>query len=293
VDVRLDRRIGNFFNGTVGYSYQTAQNTASDPLTNRGRGVAALAGLSSTIGPPPQATVPTTFSRPHTLTGAFSVTIPAGWRPHTVVGKVLGGTSIFATALYTSGTAYTRCDPGEGASSIFSDEGCTGPINRTRLPAYRQLNLRLTREFRLGRLGLTAYLDARNLLNFTNIVRVFALTGAVSSAEDQSKRWSTDSSLYAVEAAANGVRDIDGTMDLRFGGLAASGCGSWVRGDTGPAVPNCVYLIRAEERFGDGDHRFDLAEQRRASLAFYEVDRGLSNLTGEPRRFRLGLELAF
>jgi hypothetical protein len=58
-------------------------------------------------------------------------------------------------------------------------------------------------------------------------------------------------------------------------------------------VPNCVYLIRAEERFGDGDHRFDLAEQRRASLAFYQSDRGIQNFSGEPRRLRLGMELSF
>ncbi len=33
LDVRLDRRFGNFFNGTVSYAYQQAKNTGSDPFT--------------------------------------------------------------------------------------------------------------------------------------------------------------------------------------------------------------------------------------------------------------------
>ncbi len=36
-----------------------------------------------------------------------------------------------------------------------------------------------------------------------------------------------------------------------------------------PSVPNCVYLIRAEERYGNGDHIYTLAEQLNASNALY------------------------
>jgi hypothetical protein len=46
------------------------------------------------------------------------------------------------------------------------------------------------------------------------------------------------------------------------------------------APPNCVYLIRAEERFGNGDHVFTLAEQTRAVAALYQVSRGLQAFTG-------------
>ena len=80
---------------------------------------------------------------------------------------------------------------------------------------------------------------------------------------------------------------------MGFGGRVASGCGAWVNAGALPAVPNCVYLIRAEERYGDGDHRFTLQEQRRASAASYRVDRGTHQFLGEPRRLRLGLELTF
>ena len=60
-----------------------------------------------------------------------------------------------------------------------------------------------------------------------------------------------------------------------------------------PAAPNCVYLIRAEERFGNGDHQFTADEQVAASNALYNTIRGTQNFTGEPRRMRVGFELNF
>ena len=59
------------------------------------------------------------------------------------------------------------------------------------------------------------------------------------------------------------------------------------------AVADCVYLIRAEERFGNGDGVFTLAEQQAASDASYMVNRGTNSFTGQGRRLRLGLELNF
>ena len=85
----------------------------------------------------------------------------------------------------------------------------------------------------------------------------------------------------------------DGAVDLRFFGLVASGCDAWRTASGRPAAPDCVYLIRAEERYGDGDHIFTVAEQRRASDAFYAFDRGAYNFLGDPRRLRLGVEVTF
>ena len=84
-------------------------------------------------------------------------------------------------------------------------------------------------------------------------------------------------------------------MDLTFGGVGdpRTGCGNWVAADLRPAAPNCVYLIRAEQRFGDGDHVFTVDEQRRASDAFYRFERGIQTFTDEPRRLRLGIEVTF
>jgi hypothetical protein len=139
------------------------------------------------------------------------------------------------------------------------------------------------------------------LFNFANVLRVFSTTGDIVNSTDRQARWSTDSSDYAAAGHASGVYLGNGSVDLRFGGLVASGCDEWLNGAGAPAAPNCVYLIRAEERYGNGDHVFTVDEQRRASDALYAAvgrtssffARGRHNFTGDPRRLRLGLEVSF
>ena len=67
----------------------------------------------------------------------------------------------------------------------------------------------------------------------------------------------------------------------------------WVSQSGQGASPSCVYLIRAEQRYGNGDGIFDREEQDLAIQAFYAVLRGSSNFTDPPRRIRLGLEWRF
>jgi len=136
----------------------------------------------------------------------------------------------------------------------------------------------------------------RNLLNFRNVLQVFAVNGDVRNDEVFERYLDADLDDLEVEADANGVRGADGEIDLRFGGVAdpRTQCGNWVssKGEA-PAAANCVYLIRAEERYGNGDHIFTVDEQTRASDALYEVTRGLQAFTGAPRRVRLGIEVSF
>jgi hypothetical protein len=304
IDVRLDRRIGNLLNGTLAYTYQNAKSTGSDPFSNRDAGLVALQQLGGAILPAPQATLPTDFSRPHSLTGALSLTFAGDWKRGTAAGVILRNLGLYATFRYASGTPYTTCSALQGNENAFSGGGClqgAGAINGARLPSWKQFDLRLTKSFDLGPLTTTAYLDARNLFNFMNTLVVFNVTGETTNPADRQNNWSTDSSDYAAQATISGVYGEDGSLDLRFGGYAASGCGAWLSGGGQPAAPNCVYLIRAEERYGDGDHVFTLAEQRRASDDFYAAvgrrssffGRGRQNFTGDPRRLRLGLEVSF
>jgi carboxypeptidase family protein/TonB-dependent receptor-like protein len=307
VDLRLDRRIGNLLNGTISYSYQDSKSTGDDPFVNQDAGVVVLEEIGGSISPPPQAILPSRLSRPHTLAGAVSLTFPPDWQRGTLAGAVLGNLGVFAIFRYASGSAFTTCRAAAGNESAIletSISGCTqgiGAINAARLPALRQFDLRLAKQLDLGRIGLNAYLDVRNLFNFVNTLRVFQVTGGIVNPVDRQNRWSTDSSAYAAEARVSGVYGSDGSLDLRFEGAVASGCAGWLSGGGQPAAPNCVYLIRAEERYGDGDHVFTLAEQRRASDAFYAavgqssnfVARGRHNFTGDPRRLRLGVELSF
>jgi hypothetical protein len=299
VDIRLDRRIGNLLNGVLAYTFQDAKNTGDDPLSYLNRQSVLVSNTSGINVLPPQAMLTTRDSRPHNLSGALALHFPADWRQGTLVGSILSRTGVYAVFRYASGTAYTRCEPAPGNESFTSSTGgCSfdvalGEFNGVRLPAEKQFDLRVTRGFRVGPVEANAYLDARNLFNFRNVVEVFSAFNDIVSRPERDKFWAADSSAFAREGLASGVLDDLGGLDLRFSGAGASGCGNWIRADGAPASANCIYLIRAEERYGNGDHIFDLAEQRRAADALYQANRGIQTFTGAPRRLRVGLEINF
>jgi hypothetical protein len=300
IDLRLDRRFGNLFNGTLSYSFQEAKNTGSDPDTYIDFGSRVLNSISGGNQPPPQASLPTDFNRPHTLAAAASLTFPNDWNQGSTVGSIFENVGLYATFRYASGTPYTACALGSTDQDVVSGDNCDREFpegqNQSRLPAFKNLNLRLTKGFGLGGLDVTAYLDARNVLNFTNIIQVFTQTNDVKNLDEADNEFDANVEEVAEEAEASGVPiAADGTIDLTFGGIPDRrvGCATWVTSDNAAAAPNCVALIRAEQRFGDGNGQYTLAEQRRASDALYNTIRGIHNFTGDPRRMRLGLEVSF
>jgi hypothetical protein len=299
LDIRLDRRFGNLFNGTVGYSYQQAKGTGSDPFTfvNFGARILQAVGGINGLQPPAQGINPTDNSRPHTVTGAFSLSFPSDWKRGTTLGSVFRNFNVFTTVRYTSGTAYSKCDPKNSAEeSILSIENCVisfpEGLNSQRLPSYKELNARFTKSFGLGGLDVTGYLDVRNLLNFRNVIEVFAVNGDTKNDQERAEHLKADLDDLQSERDANSATFAgDGeSIDLTFG---TSGCGSWTTNSARPAAANCVYLIRAEERWGDGDHIFTVDEQSRAINALYDAGRGEQEHTAPGRRARLGVEINF
>jgi hypothetical protein len=300
LDVRLDRRFGNLFNGTLSYSFMEAKNTGSDPDTYIDFGSRVINQLSGGNQPPPQAILPTDFSRPHTLAAAASLTFPGDYKQGSTLGSILQNFGVYATFRYTSGTPYTRCNNTSSDQDRLSGDNCDREfpegINQSRLPAFKNLDMRFTKGFSLGGMDLTAYLDARNILNIKNIIQVFDATGDVVNNQEAEAEFSANQDEWLSEAGANEIPvSSDNTIDLSFDGAAdpRTGCGGWVTADGDPAAPNCIYMIRTEERFGNGDHLFDAAEQRRASDAEYNLIRGIHNFTSDPRRMRLGIEVNF
>ena len=302
IDVRLDRRFGNYFNGTIAYAFQQAKNTGSDPFTyiNYGSRIVNQVGGNNGVQPPPQGILPTDDSRPHALTGAFSVILPNDFSQGSTMGSILRNVSVFSTFRFTSGTAYTKCGESNEEQSVLSIENCVRlfpeGLNTQRLPSFKEINARFTKGFGLGGLDLTAYLDVRNLLNFRNVLQVFAVNGDVRNDEEREAHLNADLEDLAIEGEANGVLGTDGELDLTFGGLVdrRTGCGSWVSSRGGaPAAANCVYLIRAEQRFGDGDGTYTVVEQSAAINALYDVARGKHQHLGIGRRARVGLEINF
>ena len=79
---------------------------------------------------------------------------------------------------------------------------------------------------------MTAYLDARNVLNFRNIIQVFTQTNDVKNLDEQENEFAADNAdEVQAEALASGV-DVaaDGTIDLSFGDIPdrRQGCAGWV-----------------------------------------------------------------
>ena len=279
LEAKLDARMGAAFSGWLAYSYQNA--VIETPT--------ALGQLT---------TVPTLDNRPHSFAGALVLSVPADWKRGSMTGAIFGNVSIYTTFRLASGTPYTPCEPGIAVdNTVLSPDLCTSisssTLNTARLPAFKQLDLRLTKRFGPGG-HFSGYIDARNPLSFRNVLAVFAVNKETSNPAESAGNWLADSVDLSAEASANGVYRAGGAINLGQGLVDPRvGCSTWTDTQGSPAAPNCVYLIRAEERFGNGDHVFDVAEQRRASDALYRTIRGQQELTGPPRQVRLGLEVGF
>lgn len=300
IEFDLDRRFGNLFNGNINYTYQDAKNTGTDPYTYINFGSRIFGGLNGTNSPPPSAAQPTGNSRPHSINGAFALNFPADFKQGTVVGTILSRLGANATMRYASGTPYTRCDPDDpNSNGVRSGSPCGqtlgGDFNAARLPAFKEVNLRVTKGFAIGSLDLTAYADARNLFNFENIARVYTQTGDVKNQKLVDELRETDLAGYRTFANANAAVNPDGSFTLPN----QAGCGTWKTAGNVPAAPSCYYYVKAEQRFGNGDGIYTLAEQTRTSdmhrLIGDNTNAGfhISNFTFGGRALRFGMEVNF
>lgn len=268
-ELRLSQQLGPYFQSFAGYAYQHATSSGG---------------------------IVPDWGRPHTFAGAIGGTLPDGWKAGSVLGSILQNGGAWATFRFASGAPYTACAAFAGNEAVLSGEPCVGgfvgELNGQALPTTKQFDLKLARSFQVGSTRITGYVDARNLFNFDNTNAVYATTGTTVSPAFEGQEWTSDSFDYANEAVANGVQQGNGSLDLQFGGAGAGGCGTWITQDGRPNAANCVYLVRAEQRFGDGDGVFDLAEQRRASTALYTALNGSQLLTGPGRFIRVGFTVA-
>ncbi|MCA9763709.1 MAG: TonB-dependent receptor [Gemmatimonadetes bacterium] len=302
VDLRIDRRFGQIFNGVLSYSFQDARNTGSDPFTYINFGSRVTSAITGNATPPPQAAQPVGFSRPHSIAAQFAFNFPADYKQGTLAGAIMSRLGIFGTARYASGTPYTRCDPSldddlaivapaPAGSAAATCNTLGGDFNAARLPAFKNVDLRVTKGLRLGGLDLTAYADMRNVFNIQNILTVFAQTGTTSNARYRTTLAAQDSAIFAQNATANGAYDRT-TGDIILPGSDAE-CGAWVTTGNNPSPPNCYFLRKGEQRFGNGDGIYTLAEQRVASdiqrLATFHISR----FTGAGRTLRFGMEVNF
>ncbi len=240
--------------------------------------------------------MPTALSIPHSLTAQFAVTLPADWNKGTVLGSILARTGYNVSGRISSGAPYTRCDPNDLGSIGVRSGGSCGSLgavtnfNSSRLPMSKQFDMRMTKDFRVGKYQFSGYLDARNILNLQNITTVYAQTGTPFSGLITAQRWTNDSSTFQTYAKSVGEsRASDNAIVLP---TSIAGCAKVLSGTTS-ATPACFYYIRSEQRFGNGDGVYTLAEQRTASDANNAAANSIWASNTGARTIRFGLEVNF
>ena len=88
-------------------------------------------------------------------------------------------------------------------SSEFCIRDLPAGLNSRRLPAYKEINARVTKSVAIGGLDLTAYADIRNLLNFRNVIQVFAVNGSTRNDVERQANLESDLLQLAVERDLN------------------------------------------------------------------------------------------
>ncbi len=302
IDVKMDARVGSLFNGSVSYTFQSARSTGSDPFEYLNTTSRQVSTVTNDRSPPPQALLPTRDDRTHTIAGAATVTFPHGWNSGNWYGSILQDFGFFATFRVASGLPYTRMiNDGNGQVGPGNNFGLAGsaaePLNASRTPWIKNVDLRVTRAFRLGQSrDITAFADFRNLFNWTNIVAVWAETG------DTRNELFEDEQLTDVRVTLNNdagqlvtSRSITRNGTTRtLTGIDLSDCSNYAYGPGGiRGTPDCLLLRGAERRFGDGDRFFDTEEQDASFQSYYDATNGPQGFKGAGFNMRLGFELHF
>lgn len=255
-DAWLEWRAGAALSGSLAYSFKRTHRVV-DPAA---------------IASPDQST--------HAIGASVALEVPEGYRSGSWLGTVLRGVRADLTARATSGLPYTRL-MNMGAGIIAPAIGLYAErIGDANLPWTFLADLRVAKAVDVAGVHWTAYLEVRNLLNTANLIGVFAETGSDVNDVFRSAVGAPEIATLQVEAPA-GTLATDGTIDL------TQSCSAWRT----PA--SCVALQRVENRFGDGDGRYTLAEQRRALDAYYDSVYGTWRFHGPARTARVGIEVKF
>ncbi|HYK09182.1 MAG TPA: TonB-dependent receptor [Gemmatimonadales bacterium] len=290
LDVKLDRRVGNWLSASLAYTYEIAQGTGSSPLSYLNTNARSISGVTGTVLPPAEQARAVDDQRTHNVVGAVSFSVPQGWQSGTTVGNIFSKVSAFATFRVLSGLPYTPLvNSGGGATAPGTNFGLTatqaGDINSATTPWTKYLDLRINKGLQMGRLQVTAFADIRNLFNWKNITGLFAETNDVTNAIFQHNRVAAEFVNLANEAKANGALDA-ATQAVKL----PVNCGTW-QGEAGPV--DCVELKRTEARFGNGDGVYTLSEQTNALNSYYNLFNGPYTFNDLGRQMRLGFELNF
>jgi len=283
-EIRMDKAFGNMFQTNLSYSFIDARGTGSDPYSYTSLILRATTNLSALTGvpsAPPEALLLLDQSRKHNISWATSTMLPRDWQDGTFIGAVMQDVGFFTVLTLRSGLPYTKLiNFGNGQTGPPSLAGLEGipesSINGNSTPWNWTFDFRLTKGFQLGRsLNLQAFLDWRNPLNLTSQTTLFLETAAALNEQHYDTQLGT------------ALRDsrLDGDNIIRDFDIVA---------ESPETEFNKFMLLRAEERFGNGDGIYSVEEQERAFGQRYEDIWGENvRFRRSDQSFRLGLRLAF
>ncbi len=302
IDIKLDRRIGQLFQGTLVYTYQSNMTTGSDPNEYVARLSRATSNVTGDRAPPPQALMISAENRYHTIAGNLAFNFPHGWRSGTALGTILEDVGINATFRFASGLPYTPIPLNSGSGiqgpgNAFGDGATllgTETMNSGTMPWIKNVDLRINRGFRVAGRDLTVFADFRNLFNWTNLGGLFAETGDVVNDaymnkliqnNAQSIQSEAGNLYHAADVTKNGVTTRMPVVDL-------TDCSKYAP-TRYYGVPNCIMLQRAEARFGNGDGILDQSEMNAMLGANYLANYGPWTFYGAGLNIRFGFEFNF
>ncbi len=283
-EMKLDKAITNLFIGSLTYTFVDARGTSSDPFTYENlvqRAVSNFAVLTGLPPNPPEVMLTLDQSRRHNIGFTSSLAFPVDYRQGSTMGAILSDFGFFAVLRVRSGLPVTLLqNSGNGQTGPPSNAGLDAQlqtsINNTTTPWTTGIDFRFTKGFQLGRgWNLQAFVDWRNPFNLTQQTRVFLETGNEFNDQFRTKFLSdrlTDTQLDG----DNVIRDFD------------------IIAESPENAFNKYMLLRAEERYGDGNGIFTVEEQETAFLQLHETIRGSDvAFKTSDQQLRLGLRVAF
>lgn len=279
-EVRVDKAISDLFVGNLSYTYLDSRGTGWNPrsyLDLTSRATSNLAFQTGEPVNPPEVLLPLETARRHSLAFTGSLTFPDGYLHSGAVAPFLNDLGVFTILYARSGQRFTKLEE-LGRSRLApptSGSGAESSFGALEMPWQFGFDLRITKGFRLGSsLLLQAFVDWRNPLDIATTEYVFAETG--STTHEYARELAIDD--YLADPS------LDGDSEIRAFDIRAES----------PANPfNLYMLMRAEERFGNGDGVFTVEEQERVFGQEWDVENGEQALAPSNQSLRLGLRLAF
>lgn len=283
-EAKLDKAFGNLSVNSLSYSFIDARGTGSDPFTYTSlilRGVSNLSLLTGAPENPPEVLLPLEQSRKHNISLTSSLQFPVDYMQGSTMGAILSDFGLFAILRLRSGLPFTKLvNTGNGQVGPPSVAGLEGrpqsSISNTQTNWTTSIDLRFTKGFQLGKgWNLQAFLDWRNPFNIANNNTVFLETAGIVNQQHKDAQLLTALSDTRLDGDAL-IRDFD------------------IAVESPETEFNKYSLMRAEERWGDGDGVFTVEEQEIAFGQAYESNFGSDvRFKTSDQLFRLGLRIAF